>query len=58
MNEKWKESLKQIFIKLVIIMGNYLWMIILIIKFINKIYKVDIYEIDYNTKTIVIFRYI
>ena len=39
-------------------MGNYLWKTILIIKFINKIYKVDIYEIDYNTKTIVIFRYI
>ena len=37
-------------------MGNYLWVIILIIKFINKIYKVEIYEIDYITKTNVIIR--
>ena len=37
-------------------MGNYLWMIILIIKFINKIFKVEIYEIDYITKTNVIIR--
>ena len=37
-------------------MESYLWTIILIIKFINKIYKVEIYEIDYITKTNAIIR--